>query len=375
MLFCVNNIALAAKGIPIKDFRLFSDIGMSFEHNDNVLQQPTNEVSSFVTVLTPQVTLERRKRANTYSLTLKPEIGRYFSSSADNYDDLQLSATADWQLSRLAGLTLGGQYQKEHDERGSTDRLDSTKPFQWHETSVNGLFNYGRSNAKLRIELEWDHLIKRYDELFVEDKDQTGIAARFFYRLLPKTRLFFEAHHTIIDYQLATSTQDSDLFNYSIGATWFATKKTTGKAKLGYLTKDFSSSERDHFSGISWEAAVQWIPMSRSVINISTRRYPYDATGVGDYLLTQDFSVVWKHRWKPRISTIMGVHIVDTDFGGNTGSILRADDTNNLNFLINYHLRKWLSINMGGHLMKRDSNHDDSDFDRMRWLVVLKVSI
>lgn len=375
MLFCVNHLVFAAKGIPIRDFRLFSDFGMRFEHNNNVLQQATNEISSFMTVLTPQFTIKRQKRANIYNLTLKPEIGRYFSSSTDNYEDLQLSAMADWQLSRLAGFILRGQYQKEHDDRGSTDRPDIDKPFQWHETSVNGLFNYGRSRAKLRIETELGYIIKRYETLSVEDKNQTSIAARFFYRLVPKTRLFLEASHTITDYQLATSTQDSDQSNYSIGATWYATQNTTGKAKLGYLTKDFSSSERNNFSGISWEATVQWIPISRSVIDISTRRYPSDATGVGDYLLTRNFSVTWKHRWKRRFSTTLGIQLVNTDFGGNTSLIIRSDDANNLNFSINYDLRKWLSIEMGGHFTERDSTQDFNDFDRMRWLLVLKASL
>ncbi len=365
---------LTAEGVPIANgVRLFSDIGVRLEHNDNITQQSTNEISSFITVLTPEFTLDSKQRSSSYSLMLRPEIGRYFSSSADNYEDLKLLATGDWQIGRLIDFTLRGQYLKEHDARGSLDYLNLGEPYKWDQFSIGGLFSYGRSTAKFRIEAELNQLIKRYDDLVSEDKDLTDISARFFYRVLPKTRIFFEASHKLIDYQSSSSSLDNNLSNYSVGATWQATKKTTGKAQIGYLNKDFDSAAREDFSGVSWNVSMQWVPMSRSTFEFATSRMPFDSSGLGDYLLYDNFSVKWTHSWKERISTTLGLSLANVEYEGKTGSVVRTDDTDNIHFLVNYNLKKWLGIETGVYFTERDSTHDYDDFDRVRWVVMLKA--
>jgi len=362
------NTAVLAQGIPAGPARVYPEIGLTLKHDSNILQSPENEKSSFVTVLTPQARLEHKQQANTYALSAGAQIGRYASSSADNYEDVQVSGEADWQFARRMGFSLGADYLIGHDPRGSTDRGDGGAPATWDTKAVSGLFSYGRHQARTRVELGAGHAAKRYKDYpliqNVDDKNDTDVTARFIYRALPKTRLFLEATQTMTDYQLDTSTQNNDKFNFSMGAKWSATAKTTGSAKVGYLRKNFDSDAREDFSGVSWQMAMQWKPIARSTIDVTTGRYTADSTGLGDYLLTRDFSIRGTHAWMPRLSTSVGVYMAQTDFPGDPRPTERSDDNRTLSLGVNYDLRKEITLSAGMNLGQRDSNYDSDDYDQ-----------
>ena len=347
-------------------------VELNFEHDNNIFQQPIDEISSFITKLKPKFEIQHQQRAHAYLLGLESEIGRYANSSSDDYQDGLLLGQGNWQLSRRASFLLKGHYQKDHDPRGSTDRTNIGKPLFWHASALSGQFTYGRRRARAQLETEAGHLVKRYEDFSLDDLNQTELSTRFFYRVLPKIRLFAEAKHVLTDYQLAASTQDNKMFNYTVGAKWEPTKKTTGSFKVGYLTKNFDADEREDFAGISWELALQWIPISHSKINVATRQMTSEATGVGDYVLSRDFYIGWTHQWKRHLASTISFYFAQTDFEGNT---TRSDDSHHFNVAVNYDWRKWLSVSVGSQFMQRDSTLDGSDFERMIWFLTLKMVI
>ncbi|MDM8557662.1 outer membrane beta-barrel protein [Candidatus Parabeggiatoa sp. HSG14] len=371
------NTALAnikgEEGKPLGPFRLFSELGIAFKYDDNILRQPDNEMGSAITVMTPLAKLKRQQRGQVYKLLMRSEMGRYTSSPVDDYDDWLLLGEADWQLTRRANLKLSGDYRQEHDARGTTDRADTSTPREWHATALKGKFNYGRKTARGRIEAELGHVIRRYENSVLDDTNETQMVARFVYRTLPRLRLFFEASHTITDYQFAASTQDNKINNYSIGAKWKTSAKTSGLLKVGYLKKEFTSIEREDFFGVNWELAMRWIAFRGSTINISTGKYVNNSTGIGDYISTRYFAVTWTHLWKPRLSTSVNFYNAQNDFGGNVRQIPRFDDINKLNFSINYNWHKWLTLKVGVNLTQRDSTINSSDFDQIVWFLGIQA--
>lgn len=377
MLSLVCSTALAEDTIPgiaLGPARVFPGFEVTLKQDSNILQQHDDEISSFITLWKPQVKLEGKKPSYLYDLTWETEIGRYLSSATDNYEDMLLSAETLWQLTRRAELGLQGQYLNEHDDRGTTDRVDIGAPYQWHSSHLEGRFNYGRPSAKARIETQIGKTLKRYDEFSLGDIDQTDIMARVIYRTSPKIRLLLETNHSLIDYQEPNSTQDNQVNQYLIGATWYATSKTTGKAKVGYFTKNFTATEREDFAGISWELGMRWTPATRTTIDTTTRRYASDTTGIGDYVLNQDVSLAWTQLWRPRLSTTIGFTLAKQEFGGQIGSIPRADDVSELNLSTSYDWRKWLTLKLGLNFVQRDSSIDENDFNRMFWLISLKAA-
>lgn len=362
------------QGFTLGPARVFPGFEFTIKQDNNILQQHDDELSSFIMLWNPQVKLAGKKQSYLYDLTLETEIGRYLSSAADNYEDMLISAETLWQLTRRAEVGLQGQYLKEHDDRGTTDRVDIGIPYRWHSSHLEGRFNYGRPSARARIETHISKTLKRYDEFSLGDIDQTDIVARFIYRTTPKIRLLFETSHSLIDYQAFNSTQDNRVNQYLIGATWYATSKTTGKAKVGYSIKNFTAAERENFAGISWELGMRWTPATRTTVDMTTRRYASDTTGIGDYLLNQEVSLSWTQLWKPRLSTTIGFTLAKQEFGSQIGSIPRTDDISGLNLSASYDWRKWLTLKLGLNFIQRDSSIDENDFNRMFWLISLKAA-
>jgi len=393
---CNTALAVGDKGVPMGPFQVIPEIEVTLKHDSNVtLADGTNreEIDSFVTVLRPQVAFIMRQRAQTYSVILGAEAGFYADSSDDDYTDFFAKGNARWRLSRSADLSVGAHYMRGHDQRGSTDRGISTEPDTWDEFGVNGLFQYGTQD-RIGFDAEVGYRTRSYDDFFreekLDDQDHTDIAGRVYYRVQPKTRLFLEARYSMTEYQEHFGTDnlqraDSDVSNYSVGAVWTATGKTKGTAQVGYLKREFDSNASDarfeDFDGTSWKVAIEWKPMSRSIIDFSTSRYTADTTGIqaGGVQDTQDFSVNWRHNWRPRISTMVGLYYANTDYPGGTRGLIgldeRSDDLINFDLGISYQFIKWASITAGASFTERDSNIDSDDYDRSVYYLTLKAAL
>jgi hypothetical protein len=388
ILSVASNAALAAQGIPLGPFKVLPAVEVTLKYDDNVtiasgtgVNKEDKEESSFVTVLRPQVGLLMQQQGQSYLVTLGTEIGRYFDSSDDNYEDIFLEGKANWKIVRFTEFSLGAHYNRGHDSRGSTDRGILNEVETWDSMGVTGLFQYGQKE-RIGFDAEIGYITKEYDEFIfavkLDDYDQTNFTGRVYYQVLPKTRLFFEAHYNIIEYKETTNARsDSDASNYSVGVIWNITRKTTGTAQIGYLKKEFDSSDFEEFSDISWKIALDWKPMHRSTVNFYTGRYTNETTGIGDYLETQDMSVNWTHKWMDRLSTKVGVYLAQTDFPGgireDLNKVDRSDDVINLDLGVSYKVLKWGSITAGVSLTERDSNVDTDDYDRNIYYVTFKA--
>jgi len=391
---CNTALAAGEQGVPMGPFQVIPEIEVTLKHDDNVTLAPDNEIDSFVTVLRPQATFLMRQGARqTYSVTLGTEVGFYADSSDDDYIDVFVKGNANWQLARSMDLSVGANYMRGHDQRGSTDTGRSNEPNTWDELGVNGLFEYG-TQERIGFDAEIGYTTRSYKDYFrqekLDDRDQTDLTGRVYYRVMPKTRLFFEASYSMIEYQeeFATSNNqraDSDVSNYSVGATWTATAKTKGSAQVGYMKKEFDSNADDDrfedFSGTSWKVAVEWKPIPRSIIDIYTGRYTGDTTGIhsGAVQDTQDFSVNWRHNWMPRVSTMAGLYLAQTDYPGGTRAELglddRSDDLINFDLGVSYQFIKWASVTAGVSFTERDSNLDGDDYDRNLYYLTLKAAL
>lgn len=365
-----NALENESGGIALGPIVAYPGVGLDIIHDDNVFTTSSNEKSSWISVLKPALLLEAKSRDQVYSLSYKGAIGFYDSTPADDYDDHQFTAEADMQISSRSALRLSADYQVGHDSRGSNDRPISDDPDKWHASSIAGVYAYGSEGAKGKIELEGEYTEKRYDNnrTFTRafDRDDTTGGATFYWRVMPKTNLLFQAKTTDIDYNLGASTQDNENYWYMAGVTWEATAKTSGTVKVGYTEKDFDSSTRDDQDGIGWQAAIQWKPLERSTVDVGFSRGFNESTGVGDTTETTDYNLGWSHEWSSRTSTGINLSYVEDEFkGGST----REDETFGLSLNANYQFRRWLGVNAVYNYTDRDSNTANQDFDRNQFMV------
>ncbi len=294
----IKTAPVPANGAPIKTNggvfyypSAFAGIG----YNDNVLGTATNKThSSFINV-SPEIVAEMKNHGDRYTASFSGNVTDYFSSHDDNYANYEAWLAGDNYFSQRArtGWKLG--YITGTDARGSTQRAIANRPDHWSAPSFDGTFIYGAPSAAGRVEGDLKYLSKRYDnnraQTSVADLNQAEAAGRFYYRIGTRSMLLAEVRDTEYHYTSPQPNDSNTERRYYVGLTWEATAATTGTVKVGRMTKDFTDSSRQGFSGGSWEAGVRWLPVDRSAVDFQSSKATADPVGYGNYQINTANSV------------------------------------------------------------------------------------
>lgn len=361
--------AVEPASIPVGGLSLTPTVDLRTGHDDNIFRTEDNEVSSWITVLSPRVELVAEKANDRYSLSYDMERGVYHSSQNDNYLDHELEGQANIELNSRNRLDLLAAYLKTHNARGDDDGgvligPDATlvpKPLRYSVSRLSGIYTYGSEGAKGRIEAKLDYKSRVYQN-FREvtagrDRDTLTAGLTFYYRIAPKTRALVEVRRTSIDYDITPTTAatlDSNETKYLVGLTWDATAKTSGTIKVGRIKKDFDAATRNDESGSTWEAALEWAPRTYSVFTLTAGQELDESAGGNDYIDTRSWGLNWSHGWNDRFTSQLAYSSVTEEYNVTQ----RKDETDELTIGVNYDFRRWLTAGLGYTYSDRDSNFD-----------------
>lgn len=314
-------------------------------HNDNLLKRDANKISSNVTVLSPSVLMQAKSAANVYSLGYRADIGRYASSSADNFEDQSLWGIADLSLSSRASVRLNPQYTIGHDDRGSTYSALTRVPNTWHKAGGEGQFAYGTEDSQGRIVVDGSFYDVKYQNnravTTAFDKTMAGIGGTFYLRMAPKTFAFVQASDLRIEYDDAASKHlNSYEDRLMVGVTWKATAQTTGSFKVGGLQKRFDNGTHPTFRGASWEGGVRWSPREFIRLDVTSLRKTTESTGVGSFVLITNHTADLAYDLTERST----VHLVGGKLREQFHQSGRVDDTPSYGLKADYKLRNWLKV-------------------------------
>ncbi|MBE0622360.1 MAG: outer membrane beta-barrel protein [Burkholderiales bacterium] len=366
----------APGSIPLGPINAYPSVGLSLKHDDNLFSTPNNTTGDTVRILTPSVRLEAKQAANTYSLTLGSTLGRYNTSTADDYTNYNVNALADLDLTARFRAKLKADYIDAQDPRGSTNNALSAVPDRYRENYLGGVVSYGAQGAQGRVDFELGGLTRRYYNnratTFASDRDNTDTGATFYWRIAPKTSLLLQAKHTKIDYLSSASTQDSTENRLLGGVTWEATAKTTGIFKLGMVKKSFEDPAISSSTQASWEGAIKWSPRTYSTFDFNLGRAPAETTGgLGNYIDKTTTGAVWTHQWTSRVTTAATASYMTDQYKG----FDRKDNTQNYGLKATYSMRRWLNFGADyGHTF-RDSNDDGFDYKRNTIMLFVNATL
>ena len=105
---------------------------------------------------------------------------------------------------------------------------------------------------------------------------------------------------------------------------------------------------------------MTWSPRTYSVVNLNAARFFTEQNSGGDFVLTDNVSLLWNHDWSERVrTTALAAHGRDVHEGLN-----RTDTRDNLGLKASYGFRRWLRL--GGEVRheKRDSNDPTAEYTR-----------
>lgn len=383
----------AGDGVRAGPLTLFPTIGVSVFNDDNVTRSETDEIDSFVTLISPGLRLIGGQDNSRLVLQYQGEIARHEAqlAEADDYEDH--SFIADWSISGARSqFGLNASYKLGHDPRGTANRQGALSQLplavdEWRETGIGGQFAYGADGAKggLEINAGYANLDYRNNEFYnidgqqipgtiARERDWTYFDGTFLYRIQPKTQLTVGARAMDIDYDFDDSLDSNELF-YGVGVRWDATAKTTGRLEIGRTEKDFDLEGREDYSGLTYSLGVDWRPRTYSQISLTAARALTETDGSGDFVLYDQFIAGWSHDWNARLSSS-----VDVGFG--TEEYRPSDREDDIQFFGvggRYQVARWLQVGASYRTFERDtgdrSTLDAFDYERQLWLLSLEASL
>lgn len=354
-----------AGSIDLGGFELIPALTTTLLHNDNVTRSDSEGISSFATIISPEVVLLNNFGTNTLQLGYRLSRGDYFSSDKDDYTDHFLNASLDYEINSKNRFATEFSYEDGHDERGTVfslgrgDTLDS--PDQFKQNQFEFLYTYGALNATARFDVSLNRRALDYDnnseEYLVRDRVHVGLGGAFYYRIGAATDLVVDVDVTNIDYDFdldPAAPLDSREQSILIGAQWEATAATSGYAKVGFQEKEFDSAEREDFSGVRWLVGVDWEPIDRATFGLSSNGDTRETNGEGNFIRRKDVALSWSHEWLDRLSTRAMISYGTDTYEGET--FVRKDDIRVLDMSINYQFKRWLRLTASYQYDRRDSN-------------------
>lgn len=369
----------ASGGLPVGPLTVYPGVNLAQGHDDNLFLQPGNGnvKSSSFTVLSPYLRMESNPGRHKFEATLRLDEGRYWSSRSDDYTDYSFLANGDMVFSGRAGLTMRVGAVHGHEARGSTDRPTSLHPDEYDNYGADGIFRYGASGARGRIEVDTGRYARRYTNnrqfTAASDRDTSQFGGTFYWRVAPRTELLVQAQRRWIDYQAANSTQNSSEDRFYLGAKWDATAATTGYAKFGKQRKDFESALLPDQTDSSWDVGVRWSPRTYSVFDFSTSRQTVESTGIGNFTDSKRYGVIWNHAWNSRLRTQALVNYFDDDFIRSVPA--RVDKTTQLGAKVFYDFRRWLRFGAEYTYWDRGSSLSTFEYRRNVFLLTMGVTL
>jgi len=373
-----------AGSIDLGGFELIPALTTTLVHNDNVTRSNAEGVSSFATIISPEVILLNNFGTNTLQFGYRLSRGDYFSSQEDDYTDHFLSASLDYEINSKNRFTTEFIFEDGHDDRGTVfslgigDTLDS--PDQFKQNEFDFVYTYGALNATARFDVSLNRRALNYDintdAYKVRDRVHVDFGGSFYYRIGSATDLVVDVNHIDINYDFDINPElplDSREKSILVGAQWEATAATSGYAKVGYQRKEFDSADRGDFSGVKWALGVDWQPIERATFGLASNGDTRETNGEGNFIRRKDLALSWDHEWLDRLSTQAIVSVGTDTYEGETN--VRKDDIRVLDLSVSYQFRRWLRIRAGYQYDERDSNREAIDYDRNLFSISARVTL
>jgi hypothetical protein len=385
LLVGLGGVAVAAEqGVQVGPMRVLPTLGVSLQRDSNVLRRAEQEVSSFVTVVSPGLKVEGGSGASRFVFSYEGEYGRYEKKNIpdSDYTDHRLTASVELTPTDRVRVSAKASYNRGHDRRGEgaqqgqfiSDELD-----EFRNTGGDVSLSYGAPGARGLLEFTagTSDLSYRTNRRYTQFRDRSDqrFDATFGWRVGGRTSLLASVAQRNIDFDrtpVGGINLDSSERDLMIGVNFEATGMTSGRALFGRVKKDFDDPTLDDYSGFGWTVGLQFQPRSYSVFDLSTQLSAEESDDILNQVGGTSFSVrrmttlAWTHGWTERLKTGVDVGIGRIDYRAvaDSGNSVRQDDLRAYGVSARYQFREWLSVGASYRSYRRDSNVALGDYDQ-----------
>jgi len=366
-------------GLQMGSFTLFPTLGLSYGYDDNVLydNEEVNRLSSHFSVFSPGLRLEAEGEKTDFLAQYDYNRTSFNADNSYDFEMHHLLASLGYNASNRSRLEGALEYFNGSDRIGTANQQGNIidlglDPDEWHSFGASGKWHYGGVGAKGKIDLEVGFIDREYDNnrafTATRDRETRYIGATYGHQVTPKTNYLLQLKHTAIDYDIATL--DSTETRVMFGAEWEATGKTSARALVGYLVKEFDDPNHEDYNGAALEVGMTWSVKSYSIFDLTLNRETDETNSNGSFVLRNSADIGWTHFWKDRFSTTANVGVSNEDYKDHS----RDDRLNYYGVSAKYQFTDWLLSGLGYKHIDRNSSINEFQYEDDSILFTIELS-
>lgn len=372
VLPAVSLAALAPEPTAIMSdgLKITPTLNVNIASDDNFYNEDAGaEDDSMVYTVTPAVVLHRGDEEEYGKIEASAKVGVADVDSDDDYLDLNLMIAGRDMAARKTSVEGAFGYRRGHDARGTgntrgcmpscDEEPDLYNQIYARVSSQHGLEDSrGRLNGLLLVTNQnYSNNTPRTD--FYDYTRYSG-EFKFSWAVGGRTSAVFEINPEQYAY---TENSDADSFGvtYLAGVEWDVTGKTTGYAKGGMQSKDFSSNTREDLDESTWRLGVNWTPTAHSLLNLEYMQSFKESDAVGaDAIKVDGYSARFSFQPLDRVEPWLSYTSSTSEYQG----IIREDETSTAAAGIDYKFRRWVVFGLSWSSTEATSDVPGLDYDR-----------
>ena len=348
-------------------------LSLKEEFSDNIYFTSTDEKSDSILVTNPGIRMQLPIRMHRLLAEYWAIDRRYDTYKGEDTTDHHAKGLLDLKSGSRFILTASGAFDKGHEPRSSS----ASGFIEVFRTNIG----YGSATYQLagrsKIQVEYTQTSWNYLTSDFRDRDEGLTTGCFYYRFLPRTSVFVEYDHKVVNYTDTTSVLDNIENSSLIGLQWEVTAKSRGTIRAGWTTKDYKDSTVKDFSGPRWSLSIDHKFSEESSVALTGRRQVNEANAVGvaNYTTT-GLDGEFSFRFLSKTAFLLrGSYSKDVYSNAVPPETVAREDTYTLAGVgLKYFMKDW--INLGADYNKRDrnSNFDVNDYKENQYVLSVNMS-
>lgn len=343
-----------AVGIPMGSYRLYPELDVSAEYNDNIFATNTGEQSD--TIFHVDAKADLRSQWANHELDFSLEVPSDIYSSFDRNNTTDAIGDVKGRLDVYRDFNLHGElsYADAHESLASDPSiLPLAEPV--HYTFGHANAGFVKAFNRIRVSGEADWTSYNYDDgrLFNNlpfneddrDRDVMQVGGRIDYAMSPMTAFFVSVSGNQRDYRLdppdVTVNRDSQGYEALAGGNFDLTHLIRGEVGLGYLHQSYDDPTVGDTSGVAVRANVEWFPDELVTVTFGAAREVDDAgaNGAASYI-ANNASFAIDYEWRRNIIFGVQADYSEDDYRG----IDRTDNRWDARFKADYLVNRGVSL-------------------------------
>jgi hypothetical protein len=365
-------------GLRAGSFFFYPELTLSGLYDDNVFAADDDEESDFAALLSPRLRAQSNFSRHSLTLDVGAELARYQDNDELDYEDFYALTGGRLDITREDILSADLGVKRLHEDPSDPDSSegdDEVTKF-WQDTAS---LSYRKNFARFFTVLGGD--FARYDfedtdDTNEDDRDRNQYAGRlrFGYEISPRLAAFLQGLYDIRRYDETPDDQgrdrDSEGYSLRAGTEIDITSILFGEVGFGYTSRTYDDDDLDSVNGFGFGGKLTWNVTPLTTIGLDAEGEIQETTvGDGNDEASANFQkkviLDINHELLRNVLLNGNVGYIRDDFEG----IDRTDNTLRAGAGVSYLLNRHLSLDATYDFSTRDSDENDEEYTRNRFLV------